>query len=220
MTQRIKLLNIFRDALKALAALVSGPTRYFQEQNEEALLRNALFAIAPLAAAAGLLIFLADALSPAASKEAVQALLQRYGVENPPENAAGSSGLRALFFPLYWAGFVALAGACCLGMARLLDDRDANFRISALIAAHAALPLMASGLVFGVLNAVFPPFLNPAIVGVVRLVINSLTVFGAWFWSTRIAMSGFQLHFKQNAGRAALTWLAPWFLIVVIAVLF
>jgi hypothetical protein len=215
-----KMCGGFISGLTVLLEMLIRPGEYFQTLDDQTLLHNVLYGVAPLALAAGFLIFLANWISPAGSPEATRALLQRYGIETLPAGANVGPGPDALLFPLYWMGFAAFAGASCFGTARMLDDRKATFSLCALIAAHAALPLIVTGFLFGVLNALVPPFLHSPEFGLIRMLGTAAVVAVAWFWSLAVATTGFRVRFEQNRGRAALTWLAPWILLFVIAVYF
>lgn len=194
-------IKLFDGLVRPTRLLAAGDLAEFRATIERALLVVLL--------ALSFILFTVSALNWSAIREAEQsigpALSARSGAES------GSSPVWRFFFPLLWLMFIAYYALVRQGAVRLFGDSGLRFREMFACSAFALTPAIVCGGLAGVWNALVPLSLsagNPESIQI-RLYLVLVTTLFAFIWEGWLAIQTFRRHLKQNAGRAALTWLAP-----------
>lgn len=201
MTLLRSVMNLLDGLVRPDRLLGAGDLAAFRNTIERALVIVML--------ALSIILFAVSALNWSAIREAEQsigpALSARSGAES------GSSPIWRFFFPILWLAFIGYYALIRQGAVRLFGDASLRYRDMFAASAFALTPAILSGGLAGVWNALVPLSLaagNPESIQL-RLYLVLVTTLFAFIWEGWLAVKTFRHHLGQNAGRAALTWLAP-----------
>ena len=146
------------------------------------------------------------------------ALAMRYAGGLPGDTAAAALAeavpYNRLLFPILLILYAAASALLRHAFVRILGEADRNLRTTLGVSCAAAIPLALVLMLGSVLADRFPYIPGPALdsTPAARIVagIAGLLLLGAWLLEGRTAVTGFRAFYKQNRGRAILTWLGPY----------
>lgn len=116
--------------------------------------------------------------------------------------------LGRLFFPVYFVAGILVVGTVRHGAMVAFGEVQRSLRLSIALSALAVTPFIVAGGSQGILNNLFP-VLSDTASSYVRIGVGMFLTFLTMAWEGFVCIVAFKHAFKQNWGRAVLTWFSP-----------
>lgn len=204
-------------SLRNLLQAALRPRPFFMQTDHKHLLTPAVVGIG-VVLLLGMLLMLGTAMiyfqDLMQARAGVVAYYTRHGVIPLVSNP---SPWRYLSFPIVWAVGFAITAALRFGAMALFGDSTRNYLTLMAVSIFGLAPLVVIAILHGVGNNLFPfarPIEDSSAIMIRSYILIGITLMGI-VWEAVICIRAFQIVFLQNAGRAVLTWLTPWFALIV-----
>lgn len=202
-------------ALKTLFAAATRPGTYFSGADRREMITPAVIGAA-LLLGVGLLLLFATALVHFQEISIARAgVSEYYAREGVIPLIDDPSPWRHLTFPIIWATLFALVAGLRYGALALFGDAR-DFLVLLAISIFGLAPMVVIAILHGIGNNLFPfaaPLEESNALLIRSYAMIALVLVGI-AWEGHICVRAFRIVCAQNAGRAALTWLTPWFALV------
>jgi len=193
------------------------PSGFFTDIKKNDFFRGALISAAAILVIATVILFLTSLITPDFKPvmKKINPLLQNQGI-----HVRGRSPWSRLFFPVYWILYLAIGGFIRHLVTVMLGEKERSLKRVIGITMYAAVPLIISGMVLGILNNLHPldlkPFTGSSTASWIHAIFAVAIFLGTLVWEGIICSKGLRAGFDQNQGRAILTWLSPLLLLSII----
>ena len=201
---------IFRAALR--------PRIFFQESRSRDLITPVVLGMGTILVL-GMLILIGTAMIY--FQELLQAragIVDYYSRTGQIPLVSNPSPWKYLSFPIVWAVIFVLTAAVRLGVMKTFAVEESNFLTLFANTVFGFTPFVCLAILHGIFNNLFP-FAQP-IEKSSEIYVRSYLLIGIFasclIWEGIIFVRAATLQLSQNKGRAILTWLSPWFVLIVL----
>lgn len=195
--------NIYRGALR--------PGEVFGTEPRPAL-RPVLIAFAVGAFVLALLLFITGMFSAQELQIASDRLNQYMVIRGSALSVFHVPSPPARFlFPLQWGGYLLFAAGVRHLTTVIFGESERSFMTMLLITVIAAAPLVLIAALQGVFNNLFPmiPPVKSLTLLWSRVILSVLVYLASVIWEAVVFVTAARIIFKQNYGRAIITWISP-----------
>ncbi len=190
---------------------------FFQRESEPAeVLRVAVIVTTVVLAGSALILFFSAWWNQAMLRELSEAVLRRANMDPGVTLAFRNQAPTAyLWYPLYWLLWIFGFGSVRYLLLRVFGEEGVAWPLVVALSALSVLPLVLSGFLVQVSLLYYPLVPGPAdqisTAQIVRGMAAAVLSVSALCWENIAAYQGYRARYAQNAGRAFLTAILPYF---------
>ena len=210
-------MNTVLPSIKMLLTAILKPQPFFEKYKSKDLISPAVVGIGSILVV-GMILLIGTAMIY--FQEIVVArtsIVKYYSLKGVIPLVSNPSPWKFLSFPVVWAVVICLSAGVRYGAMKLFGDKKRHYITLVAVTVFAFTPMVLIAIIQGIGNNLFPfaePIEKSNIIMIRSYGLMTVFTFGV-LWEGFIFIKAGTLIFAQNTGRAVLTWLTPWFLLIV-----